>query len=771
MSITNAKTAVREELYRKKALALHLIASFTVSRVFLAGCVSPFSMAYLCSFMCTKEKSGAKTVLTVAAFVVGILSTSYRGAVLRYLLSYVLFGIIYISASSFGKKRGFGGLCAAGAAANAVSGTIYCAQLENPLNNLAAVAVESAACFLLSFAIKPCASLIFDENGFDDVKKEDVTGICLLSAAFIAGFFGTHIGNFSVGKALLGVCIMIISFCGGASSAAACGVGLGILNSLYSFEFNDSAGVFGFCALVCGGMKRLGRPGVIFGFALSSKLISLYFGGWSDSVLSDFEVVAAVCAFCLVPYSVLVNIRMFFEVNLRKSEETGRILEMLGKKMKNISETFDKLSDVTAELFEKTPPNTADISTVYEMTADKVCKNCGLKFICWEREAFDTRDALNKLTVVLQKSGSVSAKNIPDKFGQKCIKSDVFVNELNRVFTAFKTDDKSRERINCGQKLISRQFGEMADVVGNITSDIGKSIMFDKAGESRIYAALEKERIFCSDVTAVRDSDGILKVSMRIKARGKGFTDIVSVAENAVSRAVGKSMAAESYFYKKKNFFVKLVEKERFSVTCSCRSIPKGNETVCGDNIVCGNISGGRYAAVLSDGMGSGSNAAKISHTATELFVQFLNAGFEKSNSLDIIGSALMLGSSETFATIDAVTVDLHTGVAEFTKAGANTSYIKTAGKIRKISSTSLPVGILDATAADTFSYNARENDIIVLISDGIQSAADNWFEEYLLNMHEENPNIISELLLNEAKRRKKQDDDMTVAVMKIMKN
>ena len=169
--------------------------------------------------------------------------------------------------------------------------------------------------------------------------------------------------------------------------------------------------------------------------------------------------------------------------------------------------------------------------------------------------------------------------------------------------------------------------------------------------------------------------------------------------------------------------------------------------------------------------MGSGKNAAKISKTAIELLQQFLNAGFEKSNSVNMIGSAIMLGNSETFTTIDAVTVDLYTGQTEFIKAGANTSYVKTAKSVRKLSSTSLPVGIIDDVDIDTSSYCAKDGDIIVLISDGIQSAADDWFEQYLLNMHEDNPDIISALLLDEAVRNKKQDDDMTVAVIKITKN
>ena len=43
--------------------------------------------------------------------------------------------------------------------------------------------------------------------------------------------------------------------------------------------------------------------------------------------------------------------------------------------------------------------------------------------------------------------------------------------------------------------------------------------------------------------------------------------------------------------------------------------------------------------------------------------------------------------------------------------------------------------------------------------------------EEYIKNMHEESPKMIAKLLSDEAQRQKSHNDDMTVAVLKILKN
>ena len=56
------------------------------------------------------------------------------------------------------------------------------------------------------------------------------------------------------------------------------------------------------------------------------------------------------------------------------------------------------------------------------------------------------------------------------------------------------------------------------------------------------------------------------------------------------------------------------------------------------------------------------------------------------------------------------------------------------------------------------------------MISDGVHNATDQWFEEYILNMHETDQDLIARLLTDEEKRKTRQADDMTTIVLKIDK-
>ena len=75
---------------------------------------------------------------------------------------------------------------------------------------------------------------------------------------------------------------------------------MGVIFSLYSFDFNEYAGVLGFCGLITGMASGLKRPGIILAFVISARLLSLYFGGWSDVVFSGAEMLIALILFCLV---------------------------------------------------------------------------------------------------------------------------------------------------------------------------------------------------------------------------------------------------------------------------------------------------------------------------------------------------------------------------------------------------------------------------------------------------------------------------------------
>ncbi len=768
MALTSEKKKIIKMDFVKKRDLLHLFISFMLGRIFLADAISPFAISYLCSYMHTEKPSASKIILSATASFLGILTTKYSYTALRYLLAYVLLGLIYISASTVWTKYQRHLPAVSAFFAMAISGTIYYAQLSNLPYNMFILFIECAICSVFPYIIKKSADIICNRDIFAEISPDSVAGICVLAIISIGGFCDISIGEVSVGKVICGVAIMIIAYSGRCAFSVTCGVSLGILFSLYSFEFNEYVGIFAFCGLVTGMASGLKRPGIILAFIISTRLLTAYFGGWSDSVFSGYETIIAVCTFCLVPQSILLRIKAYFRAGLVRNTDFVKYLDTVNTKMKFTSKAFESLAELSQKVLGKIPENTNDISTIYDITANKVCKSCGLKFACWDKEAFDTKDVLNKAVLTLYRDGHITTDTVPVEFKKKCIRYESFISELNRTYFKYKAGNQWQERVEQGNKMLSMQLIGMSDIMDNFSESLSKSITFDTLDEGKIMYNMEQADIKCSDVTVVKDHIDIAAVTVVVRHKKEDFTKLCKKIEIITSDALNRNMKTENYSCEKNKFIIKLKETEKYSVSCCYVSIPKKGETDCGDSVIHGKISGGKYAAILSDGMGCGKVASEQSVTAIELMQQFLNAGFNKQTSVEMINSALMLRNSETFATLDAVIVDMFTARTEFVKAGANTTYIKTDGCIKKIFSDTLPVGIIKSIKAETNEYQAKNGDIIILISDGIHNATDNWFEPYILNMHEDNPRMIAKLLADEAERQKKQDDDMTVAVLKI---
>ena len=107
--------------------------------------------------------------------------------------------------------------------------------------------------------------------------------------------------------------------------------------------------------------------------------------------------------------------------------------------------------------------------------------------------------------------------------------------------------------------------------------------------------------------------------------------------------------------------------------------------------ISAGQEDSGRFVMCLSDGMGSGMDACRESEIVVELLEQFLDSGFSQETAARMVNSALVLkGREGMFSTVDICAVDLYTGICEFLKAGAASTFIKRDHWVEAISSETL---------------------------------------------------------------------------------
>ena len=186
----------------------------------------------------------------------------------------------------------------------------------------------------------------------------------------------------------------------------------------------------------------------------------------------------------------------------------------------------------------------------------------------------------------------------------------------------------------------------------------------------------------------------------------------------------------------------------------------------------------GQFLASLSDGMGTGLNAYQESERVVDLLEQFLEAGFSKETAVKMINSALVLRTDgKTFSTIDISSIDLYSGVCEFLKIGAATSFIRRGSWVETITSTSLPAGIFQKTDFEKTCRKLYDGDMVVMVTDGVLDVLpvehqEKLMKDIILEHPTNNPKELADYIISRVRQYKNGRfcDDMTVLVIGIWK-
>ena len=133
---------------------------------------------------------------------------------------------------------------------------------------------------------------------------------------------------------------------------------------------------------------------------------------------------------------------------------------------------------------------------------------------------------------------------------------------------------------------------------------------------------------------------------------------------------------------------------------------------ISGDSFALLDLPGGRQAAILSDGMGAGEDACRESTMVIELLEELLEAGFPEKSAIRMLNAALVMGREEIhYSTVDMTIFDLYTGMCKIVKAGASSTFIKKGGQVEHLSSSSLPIGVVNRIEIDAATRQLDDGD------------------------------------------------------------
>lgn len=413
-----------------------------------------------------------------------------------------------------------------------------------------------------------------------------------------------------------------------------------------------------------------------------------------------------------------------------------------------------------------------DYQDMSEDVREKVCKQCERKEECLGHEL------LREVLYTIEHYGAELNVEMKRKMQKACIYAPHF---LRTVIDLYKNEKQSmmwKQRMAENRVDCAVQLDAFAHLIQHSTRELDASIFEDEHLEKKIKTRLSKVGLRLLSTVFFVTKTGRYEIHITVKA-GKGLCVTTKEVTQIISECTGRTIMPgreERTIVGNDYTTIICVEGPKFHTLQGVARIGKGCHKISGDNFSMLELPGGVQGVILSDGMGAGQTAYRESAMVVEVLEELLNAGFPKETALQMLNTAMVMGREEVkFSTIDMSLFDLYTGKCELAKAGASTTFVKRNGKVERIKSTSLPLGVMSRLEIDYTERQLQDGDMVIMVTDGVVDALPVGEQDFLMQMivegtQTQNPKEIAHHILEQVLEcsGKVPLDDMTVLVVGI---
>lgn len=429
-----------------------------------------------------------------------------------------------------------------------------------------------------------------------------------------------------------------------------------------------------------------------------------------------------------------------------------------------LSESFRSLSEVCYALSDRyRRPDESDIRTVCDSVCDKYCARCRASSICWNRDYASTSDVMGKVVCRLAEGKKISRATIPAFFSVRCPSIDGIINEINCGCAALTKKQLQGNRA----EVLAMDYEAIAVLISRALEANGAEAAVNK----RLTA---EARDSCSPIIGSSPITVTGKRRLRIRASGmdmKSGDYSPQALKASLEKTCGMRLSDPKHTVENGRSSVLMSAVRRYGVRMSFLSRSKTDGAECGDCVSVFENREDYYYAMLSDGMGSGSEAALTSSVCSVFLKKMLSAGNAKDISIEMLNSLVRSSRGESSATVDLFELDMLTGRASFVKSGAAPSFVKRGGRLFRIQSKTLPIGIVRAADAEQVSFTVENGDIIIMQSDGVAQSYEDcpWIANLLTRCWTEDLAVMCTRILDAAEANNAESDDRSVCILKIV--
>lgn len=540
------------------------------------------------------------------------------------------------------------------------------------------------------------------------------------SLAIIPGAIFTLIAARTKGFAVGGACGIVCGLVSGGAATGALGV-MGMTYGMLVSELDTASLVLSFMLAVTG---------------------YFYLGDAQSALVSGVMMLAADAVF--LPFRKKLPV---FRAQYAVKREKEKSMARYASAFSSLSSLFYTVSDTTKK--ESITDTNKKICATVDAHCDK-CAGCEL----------DRSEISNFFTSEIRRKGVAAYSQIPLHIVRRCPEVHAMAREVNNLSCA-----RAREA-ESDMKRMAEEYSEVSGLLIEAAKRQEEAAITDREAAKRIKATLSAIGVSCDGVSV---SGTRLRSVTVYGVRPGSIKRSPNEISAAISAVTGTRMSEPEFVLNDGYTLLKCETKPRFRVECAKCSSAKDGETVCGDTVSVFENDEKYFYCLVSDGMGSGRDAALTSRLTAIMLEKLLSVGAEKESALKMLNKALLQTRREVFATVDLLEIDRVLSTATLVKAGAAPTLLIHGGSCVKLESKTPPAGIMRSVIAEQKKVRLEKGDMVVMLSDGVLQTGS---AQYLLPENGLPPfpsaQALASKLIREAKSVSESDDDMSVCVLRI---
>ena len=479
---------------------------------------------------------------------------------------------------------------------------------------------------------------------------------------------------------------------------------------------------------------------------------------------------------------------------IRSRSETQRA------KMQALSEAFEALSRRFYSLSSQLKrPRMLDLRRICDESFGRQCARCRNRDVCWGAEYDRTLEVQARLAAQLHGGGKATVEDLPDSLQDFCPHMEAMVTDINGR-CARMTENLLRSEKT---EVFAADYAAIASLLNDALEEDrreAEDFTCNRAAADAIYEYLTEIGVTVQGVVVGGKQSSPRK---RVIVRGHDFTaltDRLPEVRDKLETICGVKLTTPVFDTASSwgedgdtsSTVMTLCSEAKLSTVYAGSTVPAGQAgdeplprpltektpagtydppAVCGDHIALFKTDNAYFYALISDGMGAGEDASLTSDICAMFLEKMLTAGNKVDISLRMLDTYVRSKNTgtrdECSATVDLMELDLMDGQAVFAKNGAAPTYVVREGKVYKLRSRTMPIGILSDTPRELLRFRMHPGDVVVMVSDGVTLGNDEcpWLIDLLSSPMPTNMDSLRMDIIKRALSAGSEDDLTAIAI------